>query len=248
MDWVIAIPSYKRATILKSKTLALLEDYKIPKEKITIFVANSEEEKVYRTELLDYQIIVAEKGLHNARNFISNYYPPSQKIVQLDDDIQSLIEFDSSCYRSEKKLLDFVGLIERGFKECIEKKARLWGVYPSCNGFFMKNTTSYHLTHIVGCFFGVINPGPEIKITLQSKEDYERSILFWQKDKVLVRFNFVSPKTAFYKTPGGLQLMRTKDNIEEEVKYLLDTYPEFVKRKLNRKTGFPEVRILKQKI
>ena len=38
----IAIPSYKRQETLQEKTLAVLKEYRIPVNKITVFVANKE--------------------------------------------------------------------------------------------------------------------------------------------------------------------------------------------------------------
>ena len=43
MDYKIAIPSYKRAETIKNKTLKLLMDHNIDKNKITIFVADNDE-------------------------------------------------------------------------------------------------------------------------------------------------------------------------------------------------------------
>ena len=40
MNWKIAIPSYRRAETLKSKTLKLLNECSVPLEKIFIFVAD----------------------------------------------------------------------------------------------------------------------------------------------------------------------------------------------------------------
>jgi hypothetical protein len=73
MDWVVVIPSYNRVDILKAKTLKLLQDYKIPKSKIYVFVADEEQKKLY-DELKDSvgHIIVGVKGLPEVRNFIFN--------------------------------------------------------------------------------------------------------------------------------------------------------------------------------
>jgi hypothetical protein len=100
-----------------------------------------------------------------------------------------------------------------------------------------------NLKHIVGSFWGQINPGKKVVIHLQSKEDYERTLQFWKMDGVVVRLNFVSPQTAYYKTPGGLQLTRTKEKIEAEVKFLQEHYPEFIKINPHRKSGFVEIRL-----
>ena len=46
MDYKIAIPSYKRAVTIQNKTLKLLNEHNIDKNKITIFVADEEEKKI----------------------------------------------------------------------------------------------------------------------------------------------------------------------------------------------------------
>ena len=51
IDYKIAIPSYKRPEVIKQKTLRVLNEYKIPKERITIFVADEEENQVYKKSL-----------------------------------------------------------------------------------------------------------------------------------------------------------------------------------------------------
>ena len=245
-DWVIAIPSYKRAEILRDKTLATLQKYGIPAEQIYIFVADSEEEAEYKKILPEgsyKKLVVAKKGLNHARNAINSYFPVGKKIVEADDDVRGFIEFDESKPRHEKPLTSLKNLIERGFAEAQKHGAKLWGLYPSANGFFMKNSVTTDLKHIVGSFWGQINPGNKVVIHLQSKEDYERTLQFWKKDGVVVRLNFASPQTAYYKTPGGLQLTRTKEKIEDEVAYLEKHYPGYIKRNPNRKTGFVEIRL-----
>lgn len=245
-DYVVAIPSYKRAEILKEKTLAVLHKYGIEPERIYVFVADKEEEEIYKNTLPEKQynkIVVAKKGLDNARNIINDYFPVGQKIVEADDDIRGFIEFDETKPRHEKPLVSLKTLIEKGFSVAEKNGARLWGVYPSANGFFMKDNMSTDLRHIVGAFWGQINPGKEVRIHLQSKEDYERTLQFWKKDGVVIRFNNVSPQTAYYKTPGGLQLQRTKEKIEDEVKFLQKHYPEYIVINPNRKSGFMEIRL-----
>lgn len=245
-DYVVAIPSYKRAEILKEKTLAVLHKYDIEPKRIFIFVADKEEEEIYKKTLPENQynkIIVAKKGLHNARNIINDYFPVGQKIVEADDDIRGFIEFDESQKRHEKPLVSLKRVIERGFAEAEKHGAKLWGVYPSANGFFMKDSISTDLKHIVGSFWGQINPGKKVRIHLQSKEDYERTLQFWKKDGIVIRMNNVSPQTAYYKTPGGLQLQRTKEKIEDEVKFLQEHYPDYIVINPHRKSGFVEIRL-----
>lgn len=245
-DWIVAIPSYKRAEILRDKTLATLTRYGIEPSRIYIFVADKDEEALYKATLPvgHYnRLVVAQKGLHHARNAINAYFPVGKKIVSADDDIRGFIEFDAGAKRHEKPLVSLKRTIDRGFTEAAKAGASLWGVYPSANGFFMKNTVSTDLRHIVGSFWGQINPGKAVTIHLQSKEDYERTLQFWKRDGAVVRLNFVSPQTAYYKTPGGLQLTRTQEKIEDEVAFLEKHYGPYIVRNPNRKSGFVEIRI-----
>lgn len=247
-DYVVAIPSYKRHETLKEKTLAMLQHYKIPPSKIFVFVADKEEEENYRSALdaTSYnKIIVGIKGLAPVRNFIAGYFPIGKKIVFCDDDIKGFLEFDESKPRHEKQLVSLDKSIQRGFQECGKHGCRFWGVYPTPNGFFMKDTVSTDLKFCVGSFFGLINPGNKaLNIPISEKEDYYRTLRMYELDGCVVRLNFVAPKTAYYKEAGGMQTdPERKAKQEKAVEFLLKTYPDWVKRNPNRKSGFPEIRI-----
>jgi hypothetical protein len=247
-DYVIAIPSYKRQETLKEKTLALLHHYKIPASKIFIFVADKEEEENYR-RILDTKsynkIVVGIQGLAPVRNFIAGYFPIGKKIVFCDDDLKGFLEFDKTKPRKEKPLVSLQTIIQRAFQECAKHGCRFWGVYPTPNGFFMKDTVSTDLKFCVGSFFGLINPGnKQLNIPISEKEDYYRTLRMYELDGCVIRLNFVAPKTAYYKEPGGMQTdpERLKKQ-EAAVEFLVKEYPDWVKRNPNRKSGFPEIRI-----
>ena len=246
MDYIIAIPSYNRPTILRDRTLSVLRKYNIPKDKIFVFVADQSEYQTYLHTLPSdsYQsLIIAQKGLHNARNFINSYFPLDSFIVQADDDIRGFLEFDPSCPRSEKPLTDLHLLIQRGFQEALQHNCRLWGVYPSANGFFMTDTVTSDLRLIVGSFWGQINPGNQISLDFSEKEDYLRTLLFFKADASVVRLNFVSPQTSYYKTPGGMRSDDRKLNQQIAVEELFKRFPDLVRLNPSRKTGFPEIRL-----
>jgi hypothetical protein len=247
-DYVIAIPSYKRQETLQEKTLQMLEHYKIPASKIFIFVADKDEEETYRNALdakRYNKIVVGIKGLAPVRNFIAGYFPIGKKIVFCDDDIKGFLEFDETKNRHEKPLVSLDKVIHRGFQECAKAGCRLWGVYPTPNGFFMKDSVSTDLKFCVGSFFGLINPGNKaLHIPISEKEDYYRTLRMYQLDGCVVRLNFVAGKTAYYKEPGGMQTdPERKKKQEEAVDFLLKEFPDWVKRNPTRKSGFPEIRI-----
>ena len=109
----------------------------------------------------------------------------------------------------------------------------------------MKPVVSTDLKFILGTFFGCINPGAEFELKSVQKHDYELSIKFFIKDNAVVRLNFVAPKTSIYTEPGGLQTNgdRMKHQLKA-VKYMLKTYPQYVKVNPTRKSKFPEIRLV----
>jgi len=246
MEYTIVIPSYKRPEGCRDKTLAVLHKYKIPKENIVVVVADKEQKEAYEA-VLDSKtygkILVGVPGLANVRNWIFEHFPKGTHLVSCDDDIRSFIEYDASKKRHEKELRSLKDVIKRGFSECKKADCRFWGVYPSANGFFMKPTVSTDLRFIIGSFWGCINPGKEIHLERSEKEDYERTIKFFIKDDAVVRLNFVSPKTAYYKEPGGMQTRNRLKHQHVAVKALLRKYPQFVKSNPKRIYRFPEIRI-----
>ena len=103
-DYVIAIPSYKREKTLRDKTLKVLKQYKIPKEKIFIFVANKDEYNKYKETIPPYynKIIVGIVGMGNIRNFITDYFPEGKKIFNMDDDISGFLKLTKEKTKTSK--------------------------------------------------------------------------------------------------------------------------------------------------
>jgi hypothetical protein len=252
-DWVVVIPSYNRVDTLKEKTLKVLQDHKIPASKIYVFVANEEQKKLYEEGLEKGSvghIVVGVKGLAEVRNFIFDYFPKGKKLVEMDDDIRGFFEFDEKAHRHEKPLVSLEKVIERGFEECQKTGASLWGVYPIPNGFFMKPTVSTDLKFIIGSFWGCINPGKDKALKLAfggEKEDYQRTIQFWERDGVVVRLNFVAPKTAYYKEPGGMQEGDRVAKQNKAVAAMIKKWPQYIKLNPRRKSGYPEIRLVQPK-
>lgn len=252
MDWIVVVPSYNRPGAIKEKTLAVLDFHKIPHNKIYVFVANEDQKKQYLESIGDtYNIVVGVKGLAQIRNFIFNYFPIGTKLVSFDDDVKKFVKL------ADGKLIDFeeselVQLINTGFEECEKSGAKLWGTYPvSTNAYFMKNTITHDFKFIVGSFWGCINPGAEIQITSgDEKEDYMRTILFWIRDKKIVRINYVAHRTSCYFGAGGLQSDGTDARIAKQkaiVEKLLELYPQYIRINTRRKSIYPEILLRRQK-
>lgn len=249
-DVVIVIPSYKRAETIQSKTLAILKKYKIPENKIHIFVANKEQEAEYKEKVpreLYGELHIGKPGLGAVRNSIADYYPVGKPLVECDDDITGFLEYSAKGKRNEKPLVDLKSVIVRGFQECQAANCRLWGVYPIPNGFFMKPGVSTDFKFCIGSFWGIWNPGKEMMIDNEKgeKEDYERTIKMFLKDGAVVRLNYVAPKTAYYKEAGGLQAFEgRKERQEAYVAKMIERWPSWIRRNPARKSGYPEIRLV----
>jgi hypothetical protein len=243
----IAIPTYKRYHICNQQTLQTLKDNGIPKEIIYVFVANKDEYELYLKALnpeLYEKLIIGELGLVKQRQFIENYFNIGECIVSLDDDIKE-IDLTLTNYAN---LHDF---FETAFNDCLKYNAKIWSVYPVFNPFFRK--TKQHITtclnYLIGAFFGYIIEPREKRInyvTNGEKEDVERSILYYKKDGITLRYNTIGFKTKYFNNVGGLgALEERKQNAKEMATKLYDLHNDVCKIKI-RKNGLYELLLIKK--
>ena len=242
VDYVVAIPTYKRYDEVTTKTLPTLKKGKVPTNKIFVFVASKTEEKLYR-EKMDpntyHKIVVGKKGLVPQRRYISQYFPEGTKIVSMDDDVQNMIKLNKDD--SLKKISNLDSFFKKAFNTLTKHGLYLWGVYPVKNNLFMKHKTTTDLRFVIGVVHGYINRHskdlyPSMKSV--SKEDIEQSILFYLKDKGVLRFNDITFTTKF-NAPGGLGVDRFQMNKTAQ-EYLVKTYPKIAKARF-RPDGTPEI-------
>lgn len=211
------------------KTLVTLKDY--PKDKIKIFVI-SEEYELYKNLNPEYEIIVGVLGVANQRQFIKDYFEIGSEIVYMDDDI------------TEIDVPNIEEFIKNAFIKCHELKANIWGIYPVYNPFFRKDKITTDLRFIIGCFYGIINTNIE-KVICNNKDDVERTIQYYKRDGIVIRYNNIGVKTKFY-AKGGLGLLKERmPIIVKEVDYLELTYPEYGKRFI-RKNRIHEFKLHKK--
>ena len=242
MDYIVCIPSYKRAKICNNRTLNTLRS--IDPSKIYVYVADEAEYEVYKSILdptLYNELRIGVKGLVQQRQFISEQWPLHQHIVCLDDDIES-IDISISPFTSLEEF------IQHAFSECIKQKSYIWGVYAVHNPFFRKARAEVvtGLNYIVGAFYGIINrptcKGIELTLTAENgqKEDVERTIKYFLLDGIVLRFNKIGFKTKYYGKEGGLG--NFKDRLEparEAAEKLKEAYPEYGNVR-TRKNGMTE--------
>jgi hypothetical protein len=245
MDYVIAIPTWKRVSYLRDKTLAMLRDMGIDPNKIYIFVANREEFEAYEAidPSLYYKMIIGVEGLVQQRRFIDEYFEKDQYIVSFDDDFEKL---DLSLSKFADKTLD--EFFHCAYDEMRQRDGYIWGIYPVYNPFWRAKTQEITdcLTYIEGGCYGYINrKTDDLNLTISqnyggNKEDVERSILYFLKDGKTVRFNRVAAWTKCYGKIGGLGTFNARITpMLEASKALKEAYGEMGRIK-TRKNGMTE--------
>ena len=222
-DYIICIPSYKRAVFCKEKTLNTLSEHKINPTKIYVYVADKSDYDLYK-ETLDpstyNKLVIGKKGLVPQRKFIMDKCPSNKHIVFMDDDVESIDLTISPRFKGHS--LDY--FIKEAFKECVSHKSYIWGVYAVFNPFFRKPRPEMttQLNYIVGAFYGIINrpqlKSIELTITKENgqKEDVERTLKYFINDGVVLRFNKIGFTTKYYGKEGGL------GKFEERIKPMKD--------------------------
>jgi hypothetical protein len=264
-DYIIVIPSYNRPELIQKKTLALLHRHAIDPARINIFVANQDQYILYYNSLpksLYGKLIIGVLGLKEQRNYIMNYYPENINIVQMDDDLDKIVELmDKTMSKSKGKstskgiktkrvvrpITDLDGFIRMAFLMCREKSIYLWGVYPLANPKFMSPKITTDLRFIVGPFWGIINRhNPALELTVNEKENSERTLQHYTLDNAVLRFNNIGIETRYYTNKGGMQDEGKNRKVEafKSALYLHNKYPLLTKIYLKKKSGMPELKLL----
>ena len=118
-------------------------------------------------------------------------------------------------------LNDLDDFVKSAFKNLKKNKLFLWGLYPIANPYFMFPATTIDLKLIVGPVWGSINRhDKDLILTIDEKEDVERTLQYYTKDGGVIRFNNICVQTTYYKTPGGMQADkrdRKADSLEKTV-------------------------------
>ena len=199
------IPSWKRPTILKEKTLAFLKKMEVDKSLIDIVVETEVMKTEYLQENPGYNVVVSNTfGIKGKRNFVRNYYQYKTDydyIICIDDDIDDINDWDKPI-TSER----FFSLIEEMFIQCELNGATMWGVSPFHNVFYMKQSITTSLKYICGAFFGLIidRDHQPLQTDFDHYEDFCFSAQHFLRDKSVIRNNAISIKTKYFNPDGGI--------------------------------------------
>tara|TARA_R110002153_G_scaffold95323_1_gene229139 strand:- start:480 stop:1253 length:774 start_codon:yes stop_codon:yes gene_type:complete len=247
IDYKIAIPSYKRHNTIKEKTLRLLDEYNIDKNKITVFVANTDEEILYKESLdNEYKIVVGVPTIGKQRNFIEKHYDEGTHLMMFDDDIDSVMRKVNDKLEPVNNL--DTDVIQLGFNECIKNNNNVFGIYAASNPYFMENRIYKKLCYIIASMFGVIVQHDKyLERKTNHGEDYEYSIRQYIKNGSVTRIDYMTVKSNYYKEPGGLQEIRTKKYVYDSIKWIQDNFPDYCTMYIRKTTGNAELRLKDKK-
>lgn len=174
MDIPIAITTYKNYELLKNCTLTFLAKYKYPSELINIFVQSEEEEAKYRKvipKIFFNKIIVADK------KSINKYYKQGEIVICMEDNVKDV----KSPYLTFNQIVLYAkSLFEK--EECA-----LFGIMPHDDVKGMVNSYSTHLEY-VNKYFYICRNHRDFEVSLDEKEDYERTILYYLYYGKVVRY------------------------------------------------------------
>jgi hypothetical protein len=234
VKYSIAIPSYRRAELLKNNTLVMLERMKADRDSIHVFVATEEEAETYRAVIgADYRIIVGVRGICHQRKFYHNWFPKGERIISLDDDIAEVME------RAETKVIParctFDQIAETGFGYAEKEKARLWGINPVMNNFFLSDSITVGLRFICGIFMGSyagdwVFCDESRQMEQFGGEDHHNTMRSFTRYGSVVRLEYLCPKTR-YLAKGGVEAsvketgMERKANHSRELLWVHSQYP-----------------------
>jgi hypothetical protein len=245
---VFAVPSYRRAEAFASKTLQTLKRNGVDPTSIYCFLSDPSEKQEYSASCVlsdpEYlpNFVDSVPTLAGNRNFIVKYFDHLQKIVWCDDDLVAI------NFRQDEKTLvettDFLKYIDLAFNTCEEKGSWIWGIYAASNPFFMKDNIGEGLYYIIGSCYGSINRHSDVAmVELEDKEDFERTLKYYDNDGIVLRVNYLTVESAYYKEPGGMQETRTAERIDTSAKFLAAKYPNYCTYYVRKTTGHAELRL-----
>lgn len=232
MDFVVAIPSYKRQEKLKTQTLPFLASESVPVDKIFVFVASEEERNLYAQTLEPGtygHLIVGVPVLSNQLEFIKNFFPHDQNILRIDDDIKGL------KWLRKRPLIRFVNEM---FKIAREEKINIWSIQPATTTFFCRERISIGKLFCVGCFCGLINTKDFSYPDISACEDKWLSLTRYLKDGATMLYEGCCPNTTYF-AKGGLSEYRKTRQVED-TQTVCQMFPDDCVFTTKKRTGVAE--------
>ena len=241
-EWRIEVPSCGRAAILADKTLAWLRREGVA-DRVRVWVPSAERDE-YAATVDGVEVVPVEyrpgttgpiddgpytQGV--VRNAILDAASPGDLVLQIDDDLTGLREWagmKDAVNAELRPVENFAALVEWAWTLAEDAGAFLWGLHPAAT--YARPKTRTGLCYIGGGLFGTrVRRDPVERVLLDIKQDWERSIRFYERDGRLVRLDGVSWQTRGYAGAGGLDTVRTPERADEAARWIAARWPEFAR-------------------
>jgi hypothetical protein len=252
----VVVPSYARPVGCSADTVTTLLRAGVPAGRIQVWVGGGDDPAMlsaYRQHLPDpaVTLLPAPVGLANARNAISAAWPANARLVNCDDDIRAIQRLSPDASR----LVDVPNLsvfFAAAFDWSDRQGVGLWGLSPVRNPFFMKGDWVAGLYFAIGQCFGVVND-PKLQLAHGAKEDYERTLLYYERYGAVGRINdHVAHTRPMRGHKGGMQTVAGCDGLPRRdaehaaITDLKRRWPYLIRDKPAR-DGFPEIALTQPK-
>ncbi len=203
--FTFAIPSYGRAD--NQKTLQYLSSLGYTRSEIVISTQTESDFEEYKARHSEVATVIYRGGscVSDNRNTLLRHFPSGYHIVMLDDDITALeilLGGKSGKLLAVDSRAELDKLIESAFDYCAKSNARLWGIYPVRNPFFMKRTIDKR-NLLIGTVLGIVNSF-EFRREYTVKEDYEACCRDMAQGRNVCRFNFLTANAQHRAKNGGV--------------------------------------------
>tara|TARA_R110000803_G_scaffold2844_1_gene9821 strand:+ start:208 stop:921 length:714 start_codon:yes stop_codon:yes gene_type:complete len=213
----------------------MLKHNNVPAKLITLLVHNNDQKQMYEDGIPkdlynDIMVSNLDDGVYGQMNYITDHYEEGAKIIKLDDDISWLYEIADNV--NLVKSSNLLNIIADGYRLCDQHNAKLFGLYPCTNAYFVCKQKHYttDLRFSVGAFMGIIiDKSNIIDLNIKIKGDYAFAVVSYMNHGAVVRLNRVCFKYHINKNVGDRTTVMVND-----AKLLVEKYPEYVKHNLRR--------------
>ena len=194
-DYVIAVRTYARSKIFPKKTYQMLLDNGLT-DRLYIFVASLEEKQLYEEAVTSYKaMIIGEKGGAQAIRAICDYFPPGQRIVFMDDDLERFRPGNLDLYLND------------GFRTIDEHACGAFTFSFISNGFWLRHKPfkEFRPFTLAGNFFCTRNDPDMITTTYSHGDDLVRSVRYLERYGGVLVYWAAGFVTHYGTEPGGMQ-------------------------------------------
>jgi len=243
----IVIVSHKRSGTWT--TLGWLRNFVGYRGAVDVWLSLPEDVPLYKAACDSaVSLRVAERPhLFEKLNEISMFYEVGERVVVVEDDVEGYMA-KSGKTRLHPADNRFMSEVDEAFVWCQTNRANLWGISPHANAFYMQDGLSSGLKFCVAYLFGiVITRDKSLLVSSDFKHDYERSVLYYARDRAVIRRNDRCVVTARAASEcGGLNSDYGSARLSEEKKALSvlerKLWP-LAKIKADKKTGIGSLRL-----